>query len=59
MFKDTIPCDEIVRTSWDNMPVTMRVNDFCKHCEFKCEHGKELISHYKNKTIWLYNLQNK
>ena len=45
--------------SWESMPVVMRVSDFCSHCEFKCEHGKELIKHHKEKTIWLYNLQHK
>lgn len=39
----TTICDEIELESWNNMPISMRVKDFCSHCEFKCEHGKELI----------------
>ncbi len=58
-MSETIPCDEINMISWESMPVVMRVSDFCSHCEFKCEHGKELIKHHKEKTIWLYNLQHK
>ena len=40
---DTTLCDDIELESWDAMPVSMRVKDFCSHCEFKCEHGKNLI----------------
>ena len=39
----TTMCDEIELDSWKVMPISMRVKDFCNHCEFKCEHGKRLI----------------
>ena len=40
---NTTMCDEIEAGAWRSIPVSMRVTDFCNHCEFKCDHGKELI----------------
>lgn len=43
MTENNIPCDEITQDSWDFMPKSIRVIEFCNHCEFKCDNGKELI----------------
>ena len=40
--KENIPCDDINLDSWNAMPMSLRIKDFCNHCEFKCEHGKEM-----------------
>lgn len=39
----TTKCDNIELISWNSMPISMRVKDFCSKCEFLCEQGKQLI----------------
>jgi len=46
-MSDNIPCDDIEVISWESMPRTMRVGDFCNHCEFKYDHGKQLIFQHR------------
>lgn len=43
MYKYTVACNNIESDAWDVMPIVMRANDFCKHCEIRCSHGKEII----------------
>lgn len=42
-MSENIPCDYITLDSWYALPMTLRVKDFCSQCEFKCEHGQQII----------------
>jgi hypothetical protein len=46
-MSENVPCDDINIRSWNAMPISMRVKDFCRHCDFLCDHGKELIEELK------------
>lgn len=49
-MNETTMCDDIDADSWDALPRTIRVGDFCKHCEFMCPHGRQIISQH-NKML--------